>query len=155
MQTLIEELKEQLMMKGYSTFSEPETHEEDGTTIFLATGDEKIVYVKVFDKGADLSFEVQDAALIEAQYHEEAPDFIWASNGEVNYYADCIESDPLAEIPAVIEVTKKKNDKFLNKKNGQERCTLLFKSDLMICMNAYMDRVGLIISAVRTKPLMN
>ncbi|MEC1663617.1 HsdM family class I SAM-dependent methyltransferase [Bacillus halotolerans] len=107
MQALIEELKEQLMMKGYSTFSEPETHEEDGTTIFLATGDEKIVYVKVFDKGADLSFEVQDAALIEAQYHEEAPDFIWATNGEVNYYADCIESDPLAEIPAVIDVTKK------------------------------------------------
>lgn len=65
MQALIEELKEQLMMKGYSTFSEPETHEEDGTTIFLATGDEKIVYVKVFDKGADLSFEVQDAALID------------------------------------------------------------------------------------------
>ncbi|MGH0777860.1 HsdM family class I SAM-dependent methyltransferase [Bacillus cereus] len=107
MHALIEELKEQLMMKGYSTFSKPETHEEDGTTIFLATGDEKIVYIKVFEKGADLSFDVQDASLIEAQYHEEAPDFIWATNGEVNYYADCIESEPLAEIPAVINVTKK------------------------------------------------
>ena len=107
MYVLIEKLKEQLMMKGYSIFSESETHEEDGTTIFLATGDEKIVYIKIFEKGADLSFDVQDASLIEAQYHEEAPDFIWATNGEVNYYADCIESEPLAEIPAVINVTKK------------------------------------------------
>src|SRR5690625_1100474 len=107
MKSLIEELKEQLMIKGYSAISEPESYEEDGTTIFLATGDEKIVYVKVFEKGANLSFEVQDAALIEAQYHESAPDFIWATNGEINYYADCIESDPLAEIPAVIDVTRK------------------------------------------------
>lgn len=107
MEQLINDVKDQLKMKGYGQFTDPSIHDEDGTTIFLATGDEKVVYVKVFAKDAALSFEVQESALIEAQYHDSAPDFIWATNGDVNYYADCIESIPLSEIPSVVEVTKK------------------------------------------------
>ena len=104
---LINDVQDQLKMKGYSQFTDLSIHDEDGTTIFSATGDEKVVYVKVFAKDANLSFDVQESALIEAQYHESAPDFIWATNGTVNYYADCIESIPLSEIPSVVEVTKK------------------------------------------------
>ncbi len=107
MEQLINFIKDQLKMKGYSQFTDIGIHEEDGTTLFLATGDEKLVYVKVFAKDAELSFDVQESALLEAQYHEAAPDFIWATNGDVNYYADSIESIPLSEIPSVVEVTKK------------------------------------------------
>lgn len=107
MEQLIDSLKDQLKMKGYSQFSDSAIHKEDGTTIFLATGDEKAVYVKVFARDAALSFEVQESALIEAQYHDSAPDFIWATNGDINYYADCIESLPLSQISSVVEVTKK------------------------------------------------
>lgn len=107
MEQLIKHVKDQLKMKGYSQFADLGIHEEDGTTLFLATGDEKSVYVKIFSKDAELSFDVQESALLEAQYHEAAPDFIWATNGDVNYYADSIESIPLSEIPSVVEVTKK------------------------------------------------
>jgi type I restriction enzyme M protein len=111
MEKTIQQVQDQLTMKGYGQFSELTVSEEDGTTIFTATGDEKVVYVKIFEKDADLSYAVQQSALIEAQYHESAPDFIWATNGEVNYYADCIESTPIAEIPSVVDVTKKEKKK--------------------------------------------
>lgn len=160
MLTIIEELKEKLTMKGYNIFSELEAYKDDNTTIFLASsdekfGDKKIVYVKVFGENTDLSFDVQDAALIEAQYHEEAPDFIWATNGEVNYYADCIESEPLAEIPAVIDVTKKKDVQYPNKICGHVRRIQYCKNVLMICMKGYMDQVEQIILVQQTKQLMN
>ncbi|GFZ93754.1 hypothetical protein GCM10008018_45200 [Paenibacillus marchantiophytorum] len=114
MEQRVNDLKDKLKMKGYGKFSDLSIHEEDGTTIFLAkdtdaedSPDKKAIYVKVFARDAALSFDVQESALIEAQYHEAAPDFIWATNDEVNYYADCIESIPLSEIPSVIDVTKK------------------------------------------------
>ena len=109
MERLIENVKNQLKIKGYAQVSEINHLDEDGTTIFLATGDNatKAVYVKVFPKGEEISFDMQESALLEAQYHESAPDFIWATNGEINYYADCIESMAISEIPSVVEVTKK------------------------------------------------
>lgn len=115
MKQLIDNVKDQLKMKGYSQFTDVSIHEEDGTTIFSASGDEKVVYVKIFTQDAILAFDVQESALIEAQYHESGPDFIWATNGDVNYYADCVESMPLSEIPSVMEVTKKEK-KLLSKR---------------------------------------
>jgi type I restriction enzyme M protein len=137
MEEVIQQIQEQLKMKGYPQFSESTTHEEDSTTIFIASGDEKIVYVKVFENKTDLSYAVQESALVEAQYHDPFPDFLWATNGEVNYYADCIESVPIAEIPSVIDVTKKEKKKLTN----QERWSFDIYSSLQWKFNDLHERL--------------
>lgn len=103
MNEIISKIQDELKIKGYTQISDTMS-QEDGSIIFTAAGDNKSVYVKVLAGKTDLSPQLQEASLFEAQDYEVFPDFVWATNGENNYYADCADGEPLASIPRALEV---------------------------------------------------
>jgi type I restriction enzyme M protein len=122
MEQTVEKIQEQLKVKGYTHFQEPVVDEEDGSTILVAfsgftlTGnaikdeelkDRKIIYVKILAKGTAITPDMEQASLFEAQNYKQFPDFVWVTDGERNFYGDCYEEKPLAEIPSVIDVQPK------------------------------------------------
>jgi type I restriction enzyme M protein len=121
MDQLIDKIQDQLKIKGYSQFDKPFVNEEDNSTIFLATGQDKNVYVKILPKENNLSPQMQEASLFEAQSYHIFPEFVWATNGEKNYYADCFESEPLAEIPTVLDARQRIAKKTLTQRERWSR----------------------------------
>ncbi|MEH7371858.1 HsdM family class I SAM-dependent methyltransferase [Priestia megaterium] len=111
MEQIIYEVKEQLLMKGYSKQTEPVQDEKDHSTVFTASGDGKTVYVKLLDEKEALTPQVESAAMFEAQMHDPLPDFIWVSDGGRNYYGDCLMDSPLSEVPAAVNVATKEKKK--------------------------------------------
>ncbi|MDD2211686.1 MAG: N-6 DNA methylase [Clostridia bacterium] len=119
MNVIISKIQDELKVKGYTQISDIWS-QEDGSSMFIASGDNKSVYIKVYDSKTELSPLLQEASLFEAQDYDVFPDFVWATNGESNYYADCAESESLASIPRALEVAVREK-KELSKQESWSR----------------------------------